>query len=159
MGSIKNIRKMLSRRNEVALLLSLFLVLFMTGCNVHNTSIPERQVYLRRNIDTENLRAFGSSLYVDKPKLATDRIGFGGIIIIHALDDKYYAFELSCPVEINEKILVGKPDADLTCKCGTCGEKYDISFGLGIPLNKISKEALRLYSVSIDDYNYITVTK
>jgi hypothetical protein len=159
MDSIKNIKRMLSRRNDVALLLSLFLVLFMTGCNVHDTSIPERQVYLRRNIITENLTAFGSYLYVDKPKFATDRIGFGGIIIIHANDANYYAFELACPVEINEKILIGKPDALLKCKCSICGEIYNLDFGLGVPLNKISKEGLRRYNVSIDDYNNITVTK
>jgi len=137
------------------------LVLFLSfaGCQGYESSIPDRPVYLKRNIFTQSLGSMGNYLYVTKSNIATDRLGYGGILVVHAYDDNYYAFDLACPVELNQNIRVGKPDLSFICKCDSCGERYDLSLGLGVPLNHISKETLRRYKVHFDDNNNIIVTR
>jgi nitrite reductase/ring-hydroxylating ferredoxin subunit len=129
----------------------------LIGCNGYESSIPARPVYINW-MNVYQLKTIGSYLYIDKTKLASDRIGFGGILVVHAYDDNFYAFDLACPVEANENVRVGIPEG-LICKCDSCGESYDLSFGLGTPLNHISKQGLKRYSVRVDENFNVTVTK
>ena len=132
----------------------------LIDCSSNESDIPIRPVYIKRNIYTYSLSSYGSSLYIIKAvSLPSEEIGDGGILIIHAFDGNYYAFDLACPVEVNENVRIGKPDGSLISKCDSCGERYDLSFGLGTPLNHISKQPLKRYTVSTDDYNNIIVTK
>ena len=131
----------------------------LIGCSSYESDIPVRSVYIKRNINTYNLNSYGSYLYISAASLSPDEIGYGGILIVHAFDGNYYAFDLACPVEVNENVRIGKPDGSLISKCDSCGERYDLSFGLGTPLNHISKQSLKRYTVSTDDYNDIIVTK
>ena len=131
----------------------------MAGCQDYVSSIPDSPVYLKRNIYTDKLSNPGEYLYINAPKLATDRIGYGGILIVHSYDVNdnggYYAFDLACPVEADRNVKIGRPDQGLICKCDSCGEKYDLSLGLGVPLNHISKEGLRRYNAHLDGNNII----
>jgi hypothetical protein len=140
------------------LLLPIMLVCLI-GCSSYESNIPTRSVYIKRNINTYKLNSYGSYLYISSKSLSSDEIGYGGILIVYAFDGNYYAFDLACPVEVNENVRIGKPDGSLISKCDSCGERYDLSYGLGTPLNHISKQSLKRYSVSTDDYNNIIVTK
>ncbi|MDD4922062.1 MAG: hypothetical protein PHS30_06240 [Bacteroidales bacterium] len=154
------------------LLSGLFLSIFLglSGCQGDESSIPDAAVYIKRNIystRTETggvLNDPGACLYIDRPVLATDRIGFGGILIVHSenpLDgtNGYFAFDLACPVERKSSVRVGKPDLNLTCRCSSCSEEYNLFFGNGDPLNHISKEGLRRYTVHLDNSNNVIVTR
>jgi hypothetical protein len=136
---------------------SLLLILGLWGCEEYQSSIPYAPVYVYRNIDTEGLNSPGSYKYITSTNKATEHLGYGGIIIVHAFDEKYYAFDLSCPVEHSRSIRIGKPIQGLICHCDSCGEDFDLLYGLGTPTKKISKEALMPYSTKIDANNYITV--
>jgi len=139
----------------------LLLLIGFMSCQGYESSIPDSYVYLKRNIYTDNLSSPGSYLYVDKPRAATEGLGFGGILIVHSfdVDHVYYAFDLACPVEKNQNVRIGKPDQGLFCICDSCGEKYDLGLGLGVPLNHKSKEGLRRYTVRLDENNNIIVTR
>lgn len=152
-----NNRKNRKKAYHIIRLIFYALFFFLTSCNENESSIPVRPVYINW-INVYQLKTIGSYLYTDKTKLASDRIGFGGILVVHAYDDNFYAFDLACPVEANEHVKVGIPEG-LICKCDSCGEKYDLSFGLGTPLNHISKQGLKRYSVSVDENYNVTVTK
>lgn len=137
----------------------LLLAWSMAGCEGYVSSIPDQPVYFKRNLNTSNLSPFGSYLYITAPELASDRIGFGGLLVYHAQDNVYYAVDLSCPKEVNPKVRIGKPSDAGMCRCDSCGEIYDMSFGQGIPTKGISKEPLRHYTVNIDENDYIFITR
>lgn len=149
-----NYKKNLSRK----LLLFLSLILLFISCEPVETGIPDFPVYIKRNIDIYKLVNFGSYLYITKQEKDIDRIGFGGIIVVKAYDGIYYAFDLSCTNEKSSSIIVGRPGETLNCTCETCGEVYDLSFGLGTPTKGLSKLPLKRYNTYIDDYNYLIVT-
>jgi len=129
----------------------------LISCTDYESSIPIRPVYINR-INAYGIKSVGTYLYIDKTTQASDRIGFGGILVVHAYDDNFYAFDLACPVEANEKVRISKPEG-LICKCDSCGESYDLTFGLGIPLNHISKQGLKRYSVNVNENFNLTVTR
>jgi len=136
----------------------LLFLMALSGCRGYESNIPDRPVYLKRNIDTENISSPGSFLYISSVKFATDRIGFGGILIIHTYENNFSAFDLACPVELRENIRIGKPDQSLISKCDSCGEKYYLIDGSGTPTKGISKERLKRYKVTVDEYNNLFVT-
>lgn len=138
--------------------LILLLVAF-AGCEGYVSSIPDRDVYFKRNINTENLSPFGAYLYIVAPEYAVDRIGFGGLLIYHAQDNVFYAVDLACPKEVNPKVRIGIPNDAGMCKCDSCGEVYDMTFGQGSPTKGISKEPLRHYTVSFDENDFILITR
>ncbi|MCE5175631.1 MAG: hypothetical protein ABFC90_05175 [Bacteroidales bacterium] len=138
----------------------LFLVLFLisAGCDGFDSSIPDAYVYVKRDITATKLNEPNTTCYISKSNLANEGLGYGGIIIVHAFDGEYYAFDLSCPVEHESDIRIGYADQSLICKCDSCGEEYELGFGLGTPKNHKSKEALRRYKVTIVN-NDIIVTR
>jgi len=138
---------------------ALFLIVLLTACNGYVSSIPDMQVYFKRNLDTEQLTPFGAYMYVTAPVYAVDKIGFGGLLIYHAQDNVYYAVDLACPKEVNAHVRISPPDDKGMCKCETCGEVYDMTFGQGSPTKGIAKEPLRHYTVSFDENDFIFITR
>lgn len=134
--------------------------LLLLACDKYISSIPDADVYIKRNFSSFSiLNSFGGYLYIAKPVYAVDRIGFGGILIVHAQDDNFYAVDLACPHEVDVNHKVSPPDDSGICKCPTCGEEYNMTFGQGNPTKKISKESLKHYRVTLDDSNNIIVTR
>jgi len=131
------------------------------GDELHFTTfgIPDRDVYFKRNINTEQLTPFGAYIYVTQPIYAIDRIGFGGLLIYHAMDNLFYAVDLACPNESNSKVIIGRPNDLGMCQCSSCGEVYDMCFGQGTPTKGISISSLKQYTVSFDGNDFIYVTK
>jgi hypothetical protein len=149
-----------SCKNIFLAFIALFLILppFLTSCENVDSGIPNYPVYIKRYIYDIPLIADGSYLYVDKTEFGEDRIGYGGILVVKAYDGFYYAFDIACTNEKSASIHISKPDGTLKCKCESCGEEYDLSFGLGTPTKGISNVPLKRYNVAIDDWNYIVVT-
>jgi len=135
------------------------LLMMMASCNGYVSSIPDREVYLKRSINTEALTPFGAYLYITEPVFAIDKIGFGGILIYHAQDNIFYAVDLACPHEMSPTVRVSRPDDLGMCKCDSCGEVYDMTFGQGSPTKGIAKEPLRHYTVSFDENDFIIITR
>jgi len=143
-------------KKNLALLPILFTLL--AGCTGYVSSIPDRDVYLKRDINT-NLTPFGAYLYITERVFEVDRIGFGGLLIYHAQDNIFYAVDLACPKEVSPKVRISPPDDHGLCKCDSCGEVYDMSFGQGTPTKGIAKEPLRHYTVSFDENDFIFISR
>ncbi len=135
--------------------------LLLLGCQTEQTRIPDCAVYLRRNINNAGLLSPGKYLYVKTPLLDSDRLGFGGLIVIYSYDElePYCAFDLACPNCVSPSIRISEPNDQLVCTCPECGERYDLFHGLGVPLRGISKVGLKKYTAYIDPFNnfYIIV--
>jgi hypothetical protein len=118
-------------------------------------------VYLTLDLTFEDkaLRSVPSSkAYTSKDINAnTERVGFGGVLVAHAINGNFCAFDLACPNEVNRNILI-KADADhLNAVCPQCGTKYEIGVeGTGAP-NGVSKYYLKRYTVTGSDPR-LTVT-
>ncbi len=143
-------------KNHLKLVSIWLLMLVVVGCENHVSSIPDMNVYFKRNINTEKIAMPGTYLYVTTAR-GIDQIGFGGLLIYHAFNNEYYAVDLACPHEVNPNVRISPPDDLGHCKCDSCGEVYNLSSGDGFPLKGISKEPLKSYNVSIDEYEFITI--
>lgn len=136
------------------------MALASAGCNDNVlSSIPDFPVYLELNLTSTYptfRNSYNKSLLFKKPVLATDRIGYGGILVYTGLDGKYYAFDMSCPYEAKQSILVYPNDKGQVV-CEGCGSVFDIGYGIGNPSSGKAKETLKRYKTSLPgDVLFIT---
>jgi nitrite reductase/ring-hydroxylating ferredoxin subunit len=129
------------------------LTVFLSGCyDNYVSSIPNAAVRLQLNL-TSTYPTFkdnpNSYLVFDKPVQATDRVGYGGVLVYVGFDGNYYAFDLACPYEAKQNIKVTPNDLGQVV-CETCGTVYDISYGVGNPTEGPSKETLKRYKTSLE---------
>ena len=83
--------------------------------------------------------------------------GFGGVLVVHAVDAKYYAFDLACPYENLRSVLV-EPDGDVIyATCPQCGTKYFINNGSGTAVEGPSRHGLKPYNVGREGLNTLIV--
>lgn len=128
-------------------------VFALTGCkdDIYQSSIPDVSVHLELNLVSQYpLFANSVNEYIlfTEPRYVTDRIGYGGVIVYSTFEGKYVAFDLACPVEVKRDIRV-EPDGSGFMTCPSCGEVYDISFGLGYPTKGVSREPMKLYKTEL----------
>jgi len=80
----------------------------------------------------------------------TDRLGYGGLLVINAMGVNALnlkAYDLACPVEVDPHIKI-KPDAEgLTATCPKCGAVYNISSNGASSSG--SKHPLKQYNVVV----------
>ena len=133
-------------------LLCFLLPLFLVSCNDNViSSIPDYPVYLDLSLTTTYptfRNSFNQYLVFKKAVLVTDRIGYGGILVYSGFDGNYYAFDLSCPYEAKQNILV-VPNGIGQAICQGCGSVFDISYGIGNPISGKAKQALKRYKTSL----------
>lgn len=124
------------------------LVTMLTGCN-DESSIPDAPVYVERNTlsEAQALRTMGGYVEIIAGTKASDRLGYGGILIYHTLSDNICAFDMSCPVEKSRTIRVHIDDTGIHTTCEGCGSSYDVSFGSGSPISGSATEGLKKYQV------------
>ncbi|MPL88925.1 hypothetical protein SDC9_34954 [bioreactor metagenome] len=142
---------------------SILFILIISGCeDDYVSSIPIRPVYMSINLTIapySTLRYASNQYFVfDKPRHneISDRIGYGGILLYAGFDENYYAFDLACPYEADYSVRI-KPNDVGQAVCESCGSVYDISYGIGNPVEGPGKEALKRYKTSLQgDYIYIT---
>ena len=87
---------------------------------------------------------------------ATDMIGYAGVLIYIDGSGQYNAFDLCCPHCLDPKHPVAVDG--LYAVCPVCGEQYDLSFGLAVPTQHKSTEALRRYPV-VNASGKLTITQ
>jgi nitrite reductase/ring-hydroxylating ferredoxin subunit len=136
-------------RQRLTFLLLLFICI---SCAKIEDTIGDFPVYLELDLtfkDKELRTAPSSKTYSlkDLSSARGERCGYGGVLVVHSIDDGFYAFDLACPYEHNRGILVSVDENTLNAVCPKCGTKYDISMGgTGAP-NGVGKYYLKKYSV------------
>jgi len=125
----------------------------------YQSSIPDYPVNLELNLTSTypNFNSPNMFELFEKPKIATDRIGFGGVIVYIGMDNNYYAYDMACPYEAKRTILVYRDSTGLPqVVCKTCGSIYDVSYGIGNPTSGPAKEVLKRYrAIKQGDILYI----
>jgi hypothetical protein len=142
------------------IILSIFLVFTVFSCKEEfYSTIPTAPVSYKLNLNfqDQSLNAgTGAYLCITKKRLESDRLGYGGLLIVNGIGQKtvnLYAYDLACPVEAHSDVLVvpentssaGIPTA-ITAKCPKCRAVYNIIDGYGTPQSG-SKYYLRAYRV------------
>ncbi len=112
------------------------------------SSIPDYPVNLDLNIAVEYPHFVPNNLMqtmiFTQPRLMTDRMGYGGLIVTTGMDAQYHAYDLACPKECRRDVQV---EIDgIYADCPKCGEKYEICYGIGNPTQGISREPLKRYT-------------
>ena len=145
--ALQDIVKMFRKILIVSLLLCL-----STSCDENITSsIPYAPVSLILDLaGTDNsLNCSLSYKEYTMPRLATDRLGYGGLLVTNGFGENIvnlYAYDLACPNEAQANIKI-KPDPEENglAICPHCGAVYRIAFG-GNPVSG-SKFYLKQYRV------------
>ena len=123
--------------------------------------IPENPVwgavYLRLDLNGRDkaLRGVSSCQTYSLSKPGVDynpqleRIGMGGLVVVHTHFDNWIAFDLACPNEptpnSNKIVYI---DNDDYAVCSHCGTKYQIMDGTGLAVEG-KKFGLRSYTVTM----------
>ncbi len=131
----------------------IFVILIFFACSCENfnrkTPIPDTPVSMELHLlrDAPELISIGNYKIYTKPPYIYQYIGFGGILLFHDFNDEISAFDLACPHEANNNIRVDSLNAAGIVTCRKCFTSYDVSFGLGHPINGVSMFGLRKYKV------------
>jgi hypothetical protein len=144
------------------------LLFFVTGllsaCEQPVTSpVPSAPVNLEINLnyaDSDLVPALAAKSFT-KPRLATDRLGFGGVLVVHGYNtndaSEFFAYDLACPHEIDKNVIVIPDDAG-KARCPKCGSVYITMWGMGTPeTQSVSKSPLRSYLVRPKEGNKLVV--
>ncbi|MDR2384380.1 MAG: (2Fe-2S)-binding protein [Tannerella sp.] len=142
----------------------LFLILWLltaVSCQEVENPVPVWRVYLNLDLAFEDkelkaVPAYKTYTIKDVNLAQGESIGYGGVLVVHNMFGEYKAFDLSCPYETSQDVLVEVDDEVLYAVCPVCGTKYDVGTGNGAPNGK-SRHSLRIYNV-IQNGNKLVVT-
>ena len=138
------------------MMLVLFVAIAFSCDKEYHTTIPNVEVRFGLNLSADdfNLRTDLAYKTFTQKRLALDRLGFGGILVINGMGE-LYAYDLACPVEASRNIRVipdnlSSPTSPVptavTATCPECGAVFTIATGTGIPQSG-TKYYLRSYRV------------
>lgn len=140
--------------------MSVSVVMMLTiSCNDNQRSpIPDYPVNLKLDLAGEYNTFRGTSCESHTfitPTVATDRLGFGGILVCTDFWGNYCAFDLSCPYEAKSNIRI-RPDGP-NAVCDSCGSQFDLcETGMGVVAKGPSKYPLKKYQTTISG-NYLMI--
>ena len=130
----------------------LIVLLLLSACeNVNRkSSVPNMPVnytvYITREHPHFVIANGFQTMTVTEKKFLENYIGYAGLLIWIGMDEAYHAADLCCPfcVQRTRPLTID----GFYAICETCGEEYDISFGIGNPTKGITDEPLKLYHAS-----------
>jgi nitrite reductase/ring-hydroxylating ferredoxin subunit len=154
--------------NNKNILRCLFL-LFLTAisCEKFEENPVNGSVFLTldlRNRDKilQGIPSYKTYLYsrpgVDYNPQQNERIGLGGLLVVHTPIGEYYAFDLACPNEQtpNRNTIVEVDKDGMKAVCPKCGTKYDIWDGPGTVISSEGrKHGLKSYRITVTGYSGI----
>ena len=133
--------------------LVLIFILSLQNCDTtYRSSIPSAPVYIELNLNYEDadlipIQAAKFFTRGQNINLAVESAGYGGVLVYHALDNNYYAFDAACPHEASPSVIVRMDDDNIHATCRKCQSRYDLSYGNANPVSGPSREALRRYTI------------
>lgn len=134
-------------------ILGITLILSIVSCRkASELKTPIYPVSLSMDLQLSEYRELlnpATIVRVVSPRSTFDRLGYGGLAVVHSLElERYYAFDLSCPYENTPNVrLVLR---DLGMYCPECKTSYDVLGGSGAVLGGVGHVPLRRYKVSYD---------
>jgi len=130
-------------------------------------SFPNLPVKFDLNLnlqDTQLNAGVGAYEVITKQRLATDRLGYGGLLIVNGIGANptvnLYAYDLACPNENDRTLIVPQNTSQIgiplaiMAKCPKCGAVFNIIDGNGTPQSG-TKLFLKTYKVTSNGTQYI----
>ena len=130
----------------------------LTGCKNNVVSpIPSALVSLEFNIlrDAPTLTVWPCVATFVTPKYAEQYLGYGGVVVIHTSEDRFAAFDLACPNEIDPNIRVNVDSILGEAICPQCGAVFDINYGRGYPIAGECRYPMKQYTVMVTNYDVL----
>ena len=150
------------KRPHIASIVATLLVGLVTAC-IEPNPIGNYPVALRLDLtfNDKALRTVPSAAtythYSHPISSAYQAFGFGGVLVVHGVDAKFYAFDLSCPYENRSSVRV-EPDSDIIyAVCPQCGTKYLINNGSGLSVEGVGRHGLKPYKAESDGRSTVIV--
>lgn len=82
-----------------------------------------------------------------QPRYDMDAVGYSGLVVWVDMAGRYHAADLCCPHCLRR---TNRIEVDgIFARCPMCGEEYDLSYGLAVPMHGKSDEPLRFYTTFI----------
>ncbi len=141
-------------------LISCFLLTLAACKDEFISSIPDYQVYLRRDLTflMDLYMPNGYKTYTTKEN-AVDELGFGGILVCRSTDgENMYAYDMACPNECSCTVRV-YPDGFGNAICEKCGSKFFIGYGTGNCIEGESPEPLKPYRVNVSGTEFVVILR
>jgi len=125
----------------------ILIIAILACCNPNRTPIPEMPVRLEFNLASapELYSYLGFKEFV-VPQYVSQYLGYGGVVVFHTMDDRFCAFDMSCPYE-------AKPDVRVHCdnsgiaRCDSCGSAFYLGDGNAFVVEGKAKYPLKSYAV------------
>jgi nitrite reductase/ring-hydroxylating ferredoxin subunit len=135
-----------------ACLLLMFCFCLPLSCEKMENPVPNWRVYLNLDLTFEDkelkaVPAYKAFTIKDANLAQGESAGFGGVLVVHNMFGEYKAFDLSCPYEARQDVLIKVDNEILYAVCPVCGTKYDVGTGYGAPIG-MGRHYLRIYTVT-----------
>ena len=108
----------------------------------YHSNIPFALVDFQINLDIDKELIGGYKVF-EKPRNATDKIGYGGLLVIDLLTE-YKAYDLACPNEASRAVRI-VPNSDRQAVCPKCNSKFDLQNGFVISGTKYNLQQYKVY--------------
>lgn len=145
------------------IIIVLLSVIILSSCDKgtvnQRSPIPDMPVSYTLNIlrDAPILNSPGGYIEVTTPDKINQYLGYGGLLIFCGFDNRYYAYDLSCPHEHDRNVKIRASMAGVA-ECDSCKSVFDIGFGSGFTNSGPSKYPLRQYTVTRSG-DYLRITR
>lgn len=146
---------MISNLSKI-LLIALSLLIFVTCTKKKEEIIPNTYVNFTIRLDDPkftDLHAIGNSIIITSEYAGRSSAGYdyNGIIVYRFSEDEFYAFDRTCPFNIDKSISVTTENAsDPIAKCLECSSEYVLP-SLAFPTEKgPSRVPLKQYNTNFD---------
>ena len=147
---------MISKLSKI-LLITLSLLIFVTCAKKKEEIIPNTYVNFTIRLDDPkftDLHAIGNSVIITSEYAGRSSAGYdyNGIIVYRFSEDEFYAFDCTCPFNIDNSISVITENAsNPIAECPECGSEYVLP-SLAFPTEKgPSRVPLKQYNTNFDD--------
>lgn len=135
---------------------AIFFLMTSCGDEVPRQTIPYAPVNFRVDLNSYDLTLSSPLSYKEftdaNRRIATDRYGYGGVLVVTNAQGQLHAFDRCCPHEDKKTHVVavdypGNVGYQGKVKCPTCGSVFVTMFGIGNVESGPSLEPLQRYNV------------
>lgn len=139
---------------------SILTMLLVAGCSedygLSHDPLPYAPVRIELDLygEAQRLQEPLSVYYVDRIKYQGERIGHGGVLVVHSHRGQYTAYDAACPREYPSIVSVIPCEDNrvtLGVVCPRCHTVYDLLYDWGAPLDGPSGVPLQQYRASMHD--------
>lgn len=134
----------------------LCLTLFACKDDTENI-IPDVSFSARINLDDPEYA--GSNTFIVRPGGLNPRVGINGVVVYRLSMDEYYAFDLMCTHDHENKgyfYVERIPDEDFIVRCPECGSEFLIATEYGSVTEGPATWSLKAYKTSVKG-NYLHI--